>query len=240
MRARSLGSKMVGAAIATGAALAAYLLYVRPRHIRWGATDEEVECPMPGDEVVEHPNFVATRAVTIEAAPEEVWPWLVQIGSGRAGFYSYDWIDNAVRPSAREIVPEYQDLKEGDTILDGPPGSAFFTVRLMEPNRAFVLYSDTHLRLLVPRSIRDNPRYGIYGEFSWAFVLEEQGETSTRLIVRTRANWGPPLYRALTMPFVVVGGEFFTTRKMLYGIKRRVERTGQGTGGRLGSNIEAS
>ena len=88
---RSLGSKTVSAAIATGAALAAYLLYVRPRHIRWGATDEEVERPMPGDEVVERPNFVATRAVTIEATSEEVWPWLMQIGSGRAGFYSYDW-----------------------------------------------------------------------------------------------------------------------------------------------------
>ena len=66
---------------------------------------------------------------------------------------------------------------------------------------------------------------GIYGEFSWAFVLEEKGEKNTRLIVRTRAAWGPRLYRSLTMPFVLVGGEFFTTRKMLYGIKRRVEDT---------------
>ena len=95
----------------------------------------------------------------------------------------------------------------------------------METDRALVLFSDTHLRLLVPRSIRENPKYGIYGEFSWAFVLEENGERNTRLIVRTRASWGPRLYRALTMPFVLVGGEFFTTRKMLYGIKRRVEQT---------------
>ena len=99
----------------------------------------------------------------------------------------------------------------------------------MQPNRALVLYSDSHLRFLVPRSIRENPRYGIYGEFSWAFVLEEKDESNTRLILRTRANYGPWLYRALTMPFVLVGGEFFTARKMLYGIKRRVEGTRPGS-----------
>jgi hypothetical protein len=80
---------------------------------------------------------------------------------------------------------------------------------------------------MVPRSIRENPRYGIYGEFSWVFVLEEKGKRHTRLIVRTRANYGPRLYRTLTMPLVLVGGEFFTTRKMLYGIRRRVEGTGR-------------
>jgi hypothetical protein len=80
----------------------------------------------------------------------------------------------------------------------------------MLPNRALVLYSDSHLRFLVPRCIRENPRYGIYGEFTWAFVLEERGEKNTRLIVRTRANQGPRLYRAIIMPFVLVGGEFIT------------------------------
>lgn len=75
----------------------------------------------------------------------------------------------------------------------------------------------------------DRPTYGIYGEFSWAFVLEETGERNTRLIVRTRASYGPRLYRALTMPFVLVGGEFLTTRKMVYGIKRRVEQTARPT-----------
>jgi len=102
------------------------------------------------------------------------------------------------------------------------------------------LYSDSHLRFMVPKSIRENPRYGIYGEFSWAFVLEERAGRVTRLIVRTRANYGPRLYRAITMPLVLVGGEFFTTRKMLLGIRRRVEGAGQETDGRLESNIETS
>lgn len=241
-------------------AVGGYLL--RREGLRWGATDKEVHEPLPGDEAVPHPRLETTHAITIRATAAEIWPWLVQMGHYRAGFYADpSWWDKYSDrylmslsrkeaeesgygfrevPSEERIIPEYQNLAEGDTILDGPPGSAFFTVRRMEPNRAFVLYSDTHLRFMVPRSIRDNPRYGIYGEFAWAFVLEEKGERKTRLIVRTRANWGPPLYRAFTMPFVLVGGEFFTTRKMLYGIKRRVEGTGQGTGGRLGSNIEAS
>jgi hypothetical protein len=227
------------------AVVGGYLL--RRQGLRWGATDEEVHKPLSGDEVVPHPMLETTHAVLIEASAEEVWPWLVQMGHYRAGFYAdpswWDkYADKYLRtlsrkeaeesgygfreiPSDERIIPEFQDLKEGDTILDGPPGSVFFTVRLMEVYRTIVLYSDTHLRFLVPRSIRENPRYGIYGEFSWAFVLEEKGERNTRLIVRTRARYGPRLYRELTMPFVLVGGEYFTTRKMLYGIKRRVEQT---------------
>jgi len=220
-----------------------YLL--RRQGTRWGATDEEVHKPLPGDEIVPHPMLETTHTVTIDASAEEIWPWLVQMGHYRAGFYADpSWWDkysdkylksltnkeaeesgygHREVPSVDRIIPEFQDLKVGDTILDGPPGTAFFTVRLMVPNRALVLYSDSHLRLMVPRSIRENPRYGIYGEFSWAFVLQEKEGRYTRLIVRTRANYGPRLYRALTMPLVLVGGEFFTTRKMLYGIKRRVE-----------------
>jgi hypothetical protein len=221
--------------------------FLRRQGLRWGATDEEVHKPLPGDEVVPHPMWVTTHTVTIDASAEEIWPWLVQMGHYRAGFYAdpswWDkYSDKYLRslsrkeaeesgygfrevPSEARIIPEFQDLKEGDAILDGPPGSAFFTVRLLEESRALVLYSDSHLRLMAPRYFRENPKYGIYGEFSWAFVLEEKGERNMRLIVRSRAAWGPRLYRTLTMPFIVVGGEYFTTRKMLYGIKRRVEGT---------------
>lgn len=223
-----------------------YLL--RRQGLRWGATDEEVHKPLAGDAVVAHPMLETTHALTVDASSEEIWPWLVQMGHYRAGFYAdrswWDrYSDKYLRslgrkeaqasgygfrevPSADRIMPEFQDLKEGETVLDGPPGTAFFVVRLLEPNRALVLYSDSHLRLLVPRVIREDPRYGINGEFSWAFVLEEKAPGSTRLILRTRARWGPRLYRALTTPFILVGGEFFTTRKMLHGIKRRVEDIG--------------
>ncbi|MBD0328073.1 MAG: hypothetical protein ICV68_16735, partial [Pyrinomonadaceae bacterium] len=209
-----MGNKVCAGLLAAMAG--GYLL--RRQGLRWGATDEEVHKPLPGDEVVPHPMVETTHTVPIAASTEEIWPWLVQMGHYRAGFYAdpswWDkYSDKYLRslgrreaeesgygfrevPSDERIIPEFQDLKEGDTILDGPPGTVFFTVRLMEENRALVLYSDTHLRFLAPRSIRENPKYGIYGEFSWAFILEEQGERITRLILRDRASYGPRLYRA--------------------------------------------
>ena len=81
-----------------------YLKVVRPWQLRWGATDEEVSRSMPGDDIMLHPNFNATRAITINARPEQIWPWIVQMGFGRAGWYSYDWLDNLGRPSAERIV----------------------------------------------------------------------------------------------------------------------------------------
>jgi hypothetical protein len=86
------------AAAALAAGLAACRTIVRPRALRWGATQDEVTRPMPGDPIVRTADFVATRAITIDVAPGQVWPWLVQIGSGRAGWYSYDRVDNAGRP----------------------------------------------------------------------------------------------------------------------------------------------
>jgi hypothetical protein len=85
-------------------------------HQRWGATDEEVRGPMPGDDILAKPSFNATRAVTIKASPDRVWPWIVQIGYDRAGFYSYDLFDHGARPSSRRIVPEFQQLKVGDWV----------------------------------------------------------------------------------------------------------------------------
>ena len=223
-----------------------YLL--RRQGVRWGSTDEEVHKPLAGDEVVPHPMIETTHALTLRTGAHEVWPWLVQMGYYRAGWYTDpSWWDKPVdaylkslarkeaegsgvghreAPSADRIVPEFQDLKEGDTILDGPPGTVFFTVRVLRPTRALVLYSDSHPRYLVPRSIRENPNYGIRGEFSWAFVLEDKGENATRLILRTRANYAPRLYRLVTLPLILMGGEILTARKMLFGIKRRAEGTG--------------
>src|ERR1700693_2913735 len=101
-----VGLAALGAVVCGG-----YLRFIRPWQLRWGATDEEVACAMPGDDVVQSPTFNATRAVTIQARPEEIWPWLVQIGCKRAGWYSYDWIDNLGIPSANRIVPELQHLE---------------------------------------------------------------------------------------------------------------------------------
>jgi hypothetical protein len=203
LRDGTLGSKTVSAAIATGAALVVYLLYVRPRHIRWGATDEEVERPMPGDEVVERPTFVATRAVTIEATSEEVWPWLVQIGSGRAGFYSYDWIDNAGRPNAREIIPELQHVDVGDLVGMLPGTEVGMWVKGFEANRC-MLWWDRN------------------GDATWAWGLCPQGERHTRLISRlcVRYAWTSPMIIYYLIQDV---GEIVVMRKCMVGIKERAE-----------------
>ena len=114
----------------------AYLLMIRPWHLTWGATDEEVRRPMPGDAIHASPSFNATRAVTIEAGPEHIWPWLVQMGYRRAGFYSYDRIDNAGIPSADHIIPEYQSLKVGDRVPMAP--NAYAEVREMDPHHSML------------------------------------------------------------------------------------------------------
>jgi hypothetical protein len=109
-------------------------------------------------------------------------------------------------------------------MLDGPPGTAFFTVAALEENRVLALTSTSHVRYVVPEFLRNNPRITIYGEFSWVFILNEAEDNTTRLILRTRVNYGPRLFRVLTRPFFWVV-DFLMARKMLRGIKRRVEQS---------------
>src|SRR5208282_4695705 len=117
------------------AVLTTYLRLIRPWQLRWGATDDEVARPLPGDGDVSQPTFNATRAVTITARPEAIWPWLIQMGLGRAGWYSYDLLDNLGRPSAERIMPEFQHLAVGDLIPVSPDGKAGQWVKAFEPNR---------------------------------------------------------------------------------------------------------
>ncbi|HYY98397.1 MAG TPA: hypothetical protein VE642_07400, partial [Pyrinomonadaceae bacterium] len=138
---------LTGAAVAgAGAgALAAYVLRVRPWHLRWGATDEELRERLPGDELVPSPNVEATHAVTVEAPVEEVWPWLVQMGQDRGGFYSYTWLENLVgcrMRNAGRIIPEFQQLQAGDAVRLHPKAPPL-PVLICEPPRALVLGSNT-------------------------------------------------------------------------------------------------
>jgi hypothetical protein len=195
--------KLAGGAAVGVAAVSAYKKLVKPWHLQWGATAEEVAQAMPGDEIVETPVLTATRAITINAKPSEVWPWLVQMGYGRAGFYSYDFVDNSRRHSAERIIPELQYLKVSDAI----PTSAKegFRVEKIEPERLLVM------------TIRDKKT-----NLSVATMLHELEEGSTRMIVRLRLNyrWGVrrSLYFQLFEP-----GDFVMMRKMMLGIKRRAE-----------------
>lgn len=204
MKGRSTGLKMVGVAMAVGGATAAYLLYLRPWQLRWGATDEEVERSMPGDEIVERPTFDATRAVTIRARPEEIWPWIVQIGVTRAGWYSYDLLDNLGRPSAWTILPQFQDSKIGDVVPMSPDGKQGPYVKDFERER-WMLWWD-----------------GKDG-MSWAWGLYPVDEACTRLITRVRLHydWRSP---SILFDMLVEFADIIMMRKCMLGIKERAER----------------
>lgn len=223
--------------LGTLAAIAGTVLWLERLGRRWGATDDEVRAALPGDETVPHPMLETTHAVTIHAPAAAVWPWLVQMGYGRAGWYTNSWwyrlIDRYVfhvdMARADRILPHLQHLAMGDVIPDGPPGrAAYFTVIGLEPERTLALYSTTHGTIWLPRALRDNPRFGIHGELSWTFVLRasETAPQRTRLILRSRLSGGPALYRALGRA-LMPPADFLVARLMLRTIKRNAERTAQ-------------
>ncbi len=194
------------------------------------------------------PVVQTTHAVTIGAAPQQVWPWLVQIGQGRAGFYSdsklwdrcVDWYyrrlsgqqpGNATAgyrvTAADRIVAAWQNPQAGDIIADGPPGTAYYVVRQAEPGKSFVLFTDTHLRYLLPGRLRGNTRLGMSGEISDSFLLTETEPGTTRLIRRMRLSCRPWPFRAYAVTVVLIWGEAITARNFLRGIKKRAETTRQ-------------
>jgi hypothetical protein len=185
-----------------------------------------------------------THATSIPAPPSVVWQWLIQAGyrgAGRAGWYSDSWLDwlaeklvfRATVPaahrneqpmlhSANEILPAFQHTAVGDTVPDGPGGCPFFMVKGVEPERAWVLYSDTHLTYLASTVLHETP-LASSGEFTWVFVLSPEGASGTRLTLRTRTRYGPPLMRRLALPLLYLGEAVFP-RLILRGIKRRTEQ----------------
>ena len=177
----TLGAKIVGVA---GTAAVIYGAWVRPRLMRWGATDEEVAGPYPGADLVPGGERGATMAVTIDAAPDQVWPWLVQLGGDRGGWYSWDHLDNAGRPSTQRVHPEWQHIALGDTVKywtrrHGPVNA--WQVAALEPNRFLGLRGLSDLRggSLDPKQ----PRPPAYTEGLWGFLLNELPGGRTRLVV---------------------------------------------------------
>jgi hypothetical protein len=208
-------------ALCAGIAVGGYLLVVLPWQHRWGATDEEVQRPLPGDDQIPHPDAQWTRAITVQARAAAVWPWLVQIGHGRGGYYSYPWLERlmGLRATHRDhINPAWQHLTEGDIIPAEPDGSGYRVVAV-ELGQTLLLgvqgYDEG-----VPWSAT-----GLYPAFSWVFVLEEGETAQTRLITRMRARTLHIPLAALAMPFIDFGA-FLLKRRMLLGIKQRAERLG--------------
>ena len=205
-------------ALAVAAAMAAYVAVVRPRMLAWGATEAERTTALPGDDREPHVNYVTTRAITIVAPPDRIWPWLVQMGQDRAGFYTHNWVERLLQSGIKDVDavhPEWQTLAAGDLMrtnrdIGGKP-MGWTVVSIDEP------------RSLVVRS-RSMPA-GTY-----AFVLDPIDADRTRLIVRDRAAW-----KMREWPFAALIYEplhAYMETGLMSGLKRRAERAPIGSGGR--------
>ena len=224
---RTLLLAVIAGVIAAGIAYAAYF---RPRIKSWGFDEVEAEKQFPGDELVTDPTSVETRGITIDDTPEKVWPWLVQMGYGRAGWYSYEPLDSKM-PSAKEILPEFQELKAGDMMPTYPGFS--FEARIVEPGKALVLFTDTALAKtqIDSADFKGKERMQEMPDFaaSWGFYLEPEGTDKTRLIERFRIQ-APKNAPAPVLSEVLGTGIVLMARKQLIGIKERVERARYGMG----------
>src|SRR5512132_2606280 len=206
-RAAAAGTAVIGGA-------AAYLLVVRPWQLRWGATDEERDATLPGDDLIPTPDLTATRAITVHAPADQVWPWIAQLGQGRGGFYSYDVLENLVGcdiHSADRIVPQWQEVKVGDQVKLHP--EVGLGVAVVEPGRALVLRGGVPMGAVPPPY-----------DFTWAFVLRERPEGTTRLLVRERYAYTKRWAGFLVEPVAAVA--FVMSQRMLRGIRDRAERGG--------------
>ena len=198
--------KIIAVLLLVGIVMAFYLVWARPYQLRWGATDVEVKQSMPGDEINPHPIFLATRAITIEGTPEQIWPWLLQMGYGRAGFYAYDIFENIGSPrgirSADYIIPEFQEFEIGDPMPISPAGGLSFYA--IEPNKYVIWRGDD-----------------AYGGFIWA--LYPLDSYHTRLVSRARLNYSWNRPTQLIFDLLTEFSDHLAIRKILQGVKGRVE-----------------
>jgi hypothetical protein len=196
-----------GVALATGLWAVSYPVLFRRRCLTWGATPDEVARVLPGDELLSSADIVSTRVVTIDASPAAIWPWLVQMGSGRGGAYTYDWIENLFglgMHSANEILPQFQDVNVGDEMQLGP-NRPKMRVEVLEPERVFTVRFED-------------------GTWVWIFALFPDDE-ATRLISRNRiATPNASLPTRFFNHLFMEPGSLVMERKMLLEIKRRAER----------------
>jgi hypothetical protein len=208
---------------------ASYLAILRPWHLRRGATDAEVRRALPGDDLVPDPKCGYTQAVTIKASVSEVWPWIVQIGYKRAGWYSHDFLHRLMgiagsvddeRGSARRIIPELQDLKVGD-VVEIAPGMGY-VVAGIDPEQALILHSRVDTGEWVTLSVSD-PLPEKYLCSSWVWFLEEMDDKTTRLIVRVRSDYNPGLLSAVTSGIPNELGSLVMQPKTLRVLKQRAE-----------------
>ena len=200
----------LGLAGLTAIASGLYVAFGREPCLTWGATAEDADRVMPGDDLLTDPDIISTRAIWIDAPPSAVWPWLVQMGSGKGGVYTYDWIENIFglnMHSADEILPQFQNRKVGDVEKLGSNGPRL-RVEELEAERTMVVRSED-------------------GNWIWAFCLYPDKEGRTKLVSRNRivSPSASRIARAFQI-LVMEPGSLIMERKMLLGIKQRSEKLG--------------
>ncbi len=217
-----IASASVVLAVAVAGCL--YHVVIRPWHLRWGTIGDEAIRPLPGDDFAPGAQVPITHAIAINAQARDIWPWLVQMGQRRAGFYSYTWLENLVGCQIRNadrIVPEWQNLAEGDAIWLHPRTPPLTVVGL-EPARALVLGGRMGETATGPEGEQLTWPADVLA-WSWAFVLDPQSESQTRLLARARGHRHHTWRTKLSEYAFGEPVHFIMEQKMLRSIKRRAE-----------------
>jgi len=187
-------------------AFTVYILFIRPWHLHWGASNEEVKMILPGDEIVSKPDFNATRGISINATADNIWKWIVQIGSKRAGWYSIDWMDNAGIPSSSEILPEFQHIETGQFIPFTPDQKNGLWVSDFKEYQ-YILWTDKK------------------GMATWLWYIYKDSENNTRLLTRLRTRY---VWKGFWVIYYLIYdfGDIVMMSRCMKGIKKRAENWG--------------
>lgn len=181
-----------------------YLFIIRPWHLHWGAEKQEVALSMPGDEIVSKPDFNGTRGITINSTPELIWCWIIQIGSKRAGWYSFDWIDNGGVKSSDKILPEFQKIEVGQFIPFTPDKKNGLWVREFKEYE-YILWSDNE------------------NKASWLWQIRQLNDGEARLVTRLRTKY---IWKGFWIIYYLIFdfGDIIMMSKCMKGIKKRAEK----------------
>ena len=205
-----------------GVSAGVYALAVRPRLLRWGASDKEVTGTYPGVNLIPGGRRGATMAITIDAPASRVWPWLIQMGCDRAGWYSWDCLDNSGMPSAQQIHPEWQHLSVGDRLASTPSGSAWFEVAALDSERFLGLRASVNLRSGRPFDAA-GPRPSFYLDSLWGFQLKALPEGRTRLVISGYSSARPQLLQRIAAFLFWEPAHWIMQTRQFANLKRRAE-----------------
>jgi hypothetical protein len=197
---------------------------LRDYRIRWGTTEEEANANLPGDELVHNPKLRMTWGITINAPVEDVWPWVVQMGQGRGGFYTYQFLENIAGCqiyNADRILPEHQQIPIEAGVSLAPDMS--MNIALHEEGHYFFLHSFMDMTTMEAIDPKEDPITEKFMKIGWGFYLQKIGENQTRFLSRWLTDYDPALINKIAINLFLEPIGFVMGRKMLIGTKQRAE-----------------